>query len=263
MASLTYYDCNAMLGRYFNPAFGDYLTAGALEQLYDRYGISAGVVYHSSAKDYSPAYGNRALLDELKGRERLHGAWVVTPHHTCEMEKPEQLTSSFRSSGVRMARIFCGSRYYTRSLDLFVYAALLGALEHHRIPVMVEFDAEQSGGGSLDDLVWQDVRAVLDACPRLRFVLACPKSTGLNRNLFPLMEKYENLFLETSGYQLFGGLETVSRRFGARRLLYGSRAPYFDPAPGMIAIQYSELEESEKRMIAGDGLSALLREVRL
>jgi predicted TIM-barrel fold metal-dependent hydrolase len=195
------------------------------------------------------------------GRQRLHPCWVIVPHHTGEMPHPEKLAPALLGSGARMARIFCGEKYYSERLDPFAYGALLEMLEHHRIPLMVEFEVKDNGGGALDTLNTKDLRSVLDSFPQLRLILACPKSTGMNRVLFPMMERYEHLALETSGYQLFGGLEVMTTRFGAKRLLYGSRAPYFDPAPGMIALQYAELEETQKQLIAGENLRKLFSEV--
>jgi predicted TIM-barrel fold metal-dependent hydrolase len=263
MATLEYFDCNAMLGRYFNPAFGQYLTAAELQLEYDQFGVSGGMVYHASARDYSADYGNEALLREIEGRAGLYPSWVVVPHHTGEMLSISELQRRLKESKVRLVRIFCGRWYFTDSLDRFIYGELLEMLDHHRVPVMVEFDTYEPAAGALDSQVWRDLQTVCESFPELRLILACPKSTGLNRAIFPLLEKHKHFAMETSGYQLFGGYETLVRRFGAQRLLFGSRLPYMNTCLGMAALQYAEIEDHDKQLIAGGNLRRLLSEVNL
>jgi hypothetical protein len=261
MSKLNYFDCNAMIGRYFNPAVGRFLTATTLEEEYDYFGVSEGLVYHASAKEYFPPLGNQALIKELKGSQRLHPAWVITPHHTREMPGPNEVVQGLKENGIKVVRIFCSRWCYANSLDPFIFSELLEVLQHHRLPVMVEFDMGE--GGSVDSRIWRDLHSVCTSFRGLRVILASPKSTGLNRALFPLFEKHEHFALETSGYQGLGGLEAVVELFGASRLLFGSRAPYMDIGPGMVALQYAELNPEDKELIAGGNLRRLLSEVML
>ena len=48
----------------------------------DYAGIDDALVYHSLAKEYVPMLGNRQLMDEISGHERLHPCWVVMPNGT-------------------------------------------------------------------------------------------------------------------------------------------------------------------------------------
>jgi predicted TIM-barrel fold metal-dependent hydrolase len=252
-----------MLGRYYTSAFGTFLSAAAIGNEYRAAGIEGGVVYHATAREQDPMHGNEALMREVEGYPALEPAWVVTPHTTEEAPAPQVLARALKARGVRLVRIFCGRDAYSPTLDSFLFGELLEMLEHHCVPVMVEFDSSEYGGGGFDNIVWRDLEAVCRSFPELRLILASPKSTGLGRFFFRLMEIHDRFALETSGFQLFGGLETVVRRFGAHRLLFGTRLPHFDASLHMVAIQYAELEERDKRMIAGDNLRSLLAEVAL
>jgi predicted TIM-barrel fold metal-dependent hydrolase len=263
MAPLEYFDCNAMLGRYFNPAFGQYLNVEQLLQEYEEFGVKGGVVFHATARDYSANQGNDDLLKQIEGRPELHPAWVLVPQQTGEMFRLSEMADKLKKSNVRLIRIFCGRWYFTDSLDQFIYGELLELLNHYQVPVMVEFDTYEPAAGALESQVWRDLQGVCRSLPELRLILACPKSTGLNRALFPLFEKHEYLALETSGYQLFGGYEAVVHRFGAQRLLFGTRLPYMNTCLGMAAIKYAEIDIHDKELIAGGNLRRLLAEVKL
>ena len=79
-----------------------------------------------------------------------------------------------------------------------------------------------------------------------------------SRQVYALLAETSNVYIETSAFQLHGGIEDVCARFGARRLLFGSAAPHFDPAPSVMAIRYAGISQEEKTMIAGGTLRALL-----
>lgn len=260
---INYFDCNTMLGRYYNAAFGNFLTPSLLEERYDVLGVGEGVVYHAKARDHSPLIGNKQLISEIKGHPRLHPAWVVVPHHTAEMEPPQDLFKNLKSNGVRIVRIFCGNWYYTSTFDLLIYGEIFEMLEHYKVPLILEVDIAEFDSSGLILHIWRDLYSMLKSFPLLRLILTLPKLGGFDRYLFPLMEKYEYLTIETSGYQLFGGYEIITKSFGAKRLLFGSRAPYMDIATGMITLQYAEIDPQDRALIAGGNLRRLLKEVSL
>lgn len=257
--TLNYFDCNAMLGRYYNPVRGDYLTASNVVSLYEQFNINEGVVFHASARDYNAMHGNELLTKEIQQRENLHAAWVVLPHHTEEMSKPEELAQQLKHNNVKIVRIFCGHWHYMHTLDPFVYGQLFEMLEHYQIPVMVE----AVGAGGVDTHIWRDIQTVLASFPELHFIFLYQKTAGLNRYLFPLFERFENFMLETSGYHHFGGIETIVKEFGPRRLVFGTRIPYCNIPVSIAALQYAEISIDEKKLIAGDNLRHLMSRICL
>lgn len=256
---LSYFDCNAMLGRYYNPVRGGFLTASNIISLYDQFGIDEGLVFHASAVTYNAVHGNDLLIRETQGRENLHAAWVVLPHHTEEMAKPEELARQLKQDNVAAVRVFCGHWYHVCTFDPFIYGDLFEMLAHYRIPVMVE----TAWSGGIDSHVWRDIQAVLSLFPELPFVFVCQKAAGLNRYLFPLFERFENFMLETSGYHHFGGMEMIVRKFGPQRLLFGTRIPYQNVPVSIASLQYAEISIDDKKLIAGDNLRRLLSEISL
>jgi predicted TIM-barrel fold metal-dependent hydrolase len=55
------------------------------------------------------------------------------------------------------------------------------------------------------------------------------------------------------------GLEQVAAHVGAQRLLFGSRAPIYEPLVPMLRLATSTLSAEEKRMVAGGNAVRLLR----
>ncbi len=50
-------------------------------------------------------------------------------------------------------------------------------------------------------------------------------------------------------------------RFGAERLLFGTRLPYFTPGSAIGMLSYAGISEAERTRIAGDNLRNLLARV--
>ena len=86
------------------------------------------------------------------------------------------------------------------------------------------------------------------ARPKLRLVLT-NVTFRIDRNLYPLLSRCENLWVETSGYKPFCGLTEICRDFGAHRLLFGSGMPVSSCASAVALLAYAELEEDENRKL--------------
>ncbi len=221
-----------------------YLLEDLLAEM-DYAGIDDALVYHSLAKEYVPMLGNRKLMDEISGHERLHPCWVVMPAGTGEMPHPRALVGEMLERGVKAVRLF--PQEHSFSLSDWCSGELLRELEKHSIVAIME----------IDQIGWDGLNGLCSQCPNLPLII-----TGLgyriNRYLYPLMDKFENLYVETSQYQNHKGVEAICARFGAERLVFGTKLPYFAPGPAMTMINYSLISDEEKKMIAGGNLSRLL-----
>jgi predicted TIM-barrel fold metal-dependent hydrolase len=81
------------------------------------------------------------------------------------------------------------------------------------------------------------------------------------RNLYPLLAKFENLYVETIGFKVYGGIEDVCEKFGAGRLLFGTGAPKYAGSGAVGMITYAGISDAEKRMIASGNLERILESI--
>lgn len=245
MSELSFFDCNAQIGRYGVKHPEAFTTADALAEEMAYIGISEALVFHSMAKEYAPKVGNQMLLDDIRGRDAMHPCWVVMPHHTDEMPRPDDLLAQMKQAGIRALRAFPVLHQWR--LTDWCAGDLLDMLEANRIPFFLDMDQTN----------WDNVADILKAHPTLNLCLL-RTSYRCDRMMYPLMERYENLRIETATYAVPSGIEEVSRRFGARRLIYGTGLPVTEAGPSIAQITYAEISDADKRLIAGDNLRALL-----
>lgn len=256
MEPLTYFDCNSSLGRRGIVHPGSFVHPEDLIDKMDRYGIERALVYHSLAREYDPAAGNRMLMDELARlpANRLAPVWVVMPHHTGEFPHPRELVGDLKTHGVRAVAMFPSAQDHGYSLADWNCGELFGTLESCRIPLFIGWD--QFGGE------WNVLHALCAGYPQLPVVLT-GVTYRLDRNLYPLLHKCGNLRLELSGYKVHNGIEEICARFSAHRVLFGSGMPVFSGASAAAMLNYARISRENKERIARRNLEQLLEEVRL
>ena len=254
---LNFLDANCGVGPYYNPPPGHNWSADGLLRKMDELGIAEACPVALMGRDYDPWEANQWLVENLPASERLHPVWVAATHHTGEFPSPERLLAEMSQHGVRMLRLFLYPPLsYLDKLDLPILGELFDALDQHRVPLLLDCS---------DPLLLHaaELEPVLGGWPHMPLILSLPKVVQNERWFYYLWERYDNFYLDLPGYQVLGGIEAIVGRFGPRRLIYGSRYPYFTPAQSMLQLIYSEVGGPAKKAIAGDTLRGLLAEVRL
>jgi len=136
---------------------------------------------------------------------------------------------------------------------------LLEKLSEHQLPLFLDYDRAHWAENVVD---YSSVFRICKEFPALPLILV-REGIGSARYLYPLLEKFDNLYIETSYYQAACGLEDISTKFGARHLLFGTGLPAHEAGPPISMLLYSEISPDEKRMVAGDNLRSLLEAVRV
>jgi hypothetical protein len=245
--ALSFFDCNCTVGRLAVPQPGSFFTARELLAEMDYCGIDEALVYHTWAREYDPREGNRQLLAEIAGSERLKPCWVVLPHHTKETPAPDRLIVEMQSAGVAAVRIFPAVTSQRWSLSEWSAGSLLSILADHRMPLFVSFD----------QINWDTVYRLGTSYPELPLVVTEVRYEEW-RHLYPLLEKLANLHIELSWMVVHYGLETAVARFGAARFLFGTRMPIFSAGPELTHILYADISDADRALIAGGNLRRLL-----
>lgn len=255
---LSFFDANCMIGRYKNFQEGSFHTAERLLEEMAYYGISEALVYHALSRENHPTTGNPAILGEVEGHKNLHPAWSMLPSRSKELPKPHEYIHEALDNHVHAIWLFPGQFFYP--LSEWCIGSLLDELEEHRIPTFVDADPEYADFGS-DRFQWDHIDEMCRNHPGLQLILSAARFRTSNRLLYQLLERHNSLFVEISGMWFYRGIEFICREFGAHRLIFGTRMPLRDPACAIAMVNYAGISDEEKRMIAGDNLRRLLKEV--
>lgn len=228
----------------------DYSLESLLRRM-EEYNIERALVYHAMAKEHDAPTGNERLMDEIRGHDNLLPVWALLPHHTGEMEAPEALVRTMLSRGVKAATMFPAPGYHNFSMKRWSVGPLMKALAGHRIPLILGMD-QLGGMEGLGEFAMEYPENP---------IIATNLNYRVDRILYALIDKMPNLYLETSAYKPFFGLQEFVKHFGAERLVFGSGMPAIDPAASAAIVTWSGLPADQQELIAHGNIERLIAEV--
>lgn len=241
-----------MLGRWKKNTGTCFYRSDDLIGVMDKSGISKALVFGSHAKFSQIDKGNDKLVEDIGNNERLIPCATALPHHTKEFVDPGSFTGYLKSRNIRVVRIF--PDFHGVSLYTWLWEDLFNTLETLKVPVFIDL----SLGHWSQEINWGKIHDLCASFPKLPFVMV-RMGVKTDRYLYPLFDKFENLHIETSYYMVNNGIENMVRNFGAKRLLFGTGMPVYKPEPPMKIIEFADISEEDKRMIAGKNLMDLLK----
>ncbi|MDO8684729.1 MAG: amidohydrolase family protein [Armatimonadota bacterium] len=255
MTGLRFFDAHCYVGRYKTFKPGSFYKIDDLQRQMEYYGISEALITHSMSREHHPIDGNAAVLNEIIGKQNLHASWSLLPPASKELPPPGKLIPDMISKNVKAVKLFYGN--YSFPISEWCIGELLDELEARRVPTFIDPDTELCNWDE-DIFDWNSVDALCAAHPALPVILQEGRFRSSNRLLYQLLDRHANLHIELSGYWAYHGIEFITREFGARRLLFGTKMPFRDPACAIAQLSYSDIPDEDKALIAGDNLRKLL-----
>lgn len=253
---MDWFDCNCWYGVPKSPPPAPAETTEVLARELQRAGIGRALVRNAAIWEESPVVGNRLTSEGCAGDERLSPAWAILPPHTGELGDVAEFLEAMRAAGVRALWAYPAKHRYI--LNATTMGGLLEELQDRGIPL---FLARRELPGACE--VYEVADRILADFPRLRLVITAHGSWGEDRLFRPLMARYPHFAVDTSRYELDGGIEDVCRAYGPDRLLFGSNFPETPMGGPMLTLLHAEISDDDRVLIAGGNLRRILEEVRL
>lgn len=241
---IRFFDCNMRIGRAGVIRPEHILDAQGLLNEMDYAGIESALVYHVWSQEWDAGGGNNQLIEELNTCGRFYPCFVPLPHATEELGSPPEFAADLRHRH-GAARLYPKAHNYT--LSEWCVGPMLEALSAQGVPVLIE----------MAQVTWDELAWMLGTYADLPVILLST-SYRINRNVYPLFERFSNLYLEIATYQVMRGIDDVARRFGPERLVFGTGLPLLDAGGPIAQITYAELPLAQKQMMAGGTLARLL-----
>lgn len=229
-------------------------TAEDLLEEMDRLGIDSAVVFHVVAREHAPRVGNDLLLREIAAHPRLVPAFVLLPPLTAELPDLPDLVARMTEHRAGLARIFPSSGLggHRFALREWCVGPLLTALEDNGIALGVDFSLFRR-----DEPPWDDIVEISQHHPDLRIALMDVQGRN-NRNLYPLLDRFGNLFVSSGGLNVHAGLEDLCTRFGAERVFFGSGSPSRSMGAARFVVDHSGLDQTQRAQVFGGTALRLL-----
>lgn len=250
-----FFDCNVWLGQPMNLPSGHFgptdFSAASLRRALDRAGIGGALVWHIAQHDGYPLTGNELVCRAIAGVEGLTPVWTILPTQTGEVGAEAFFEAAGRA-GVKAFRAFPGPNRYPMRAQ--VVGDLLERMTAARAPLMLSVPG---------DVSWDALYDLMRDFPELTVIVTSMGAWGSDRLFRPLLDEYPNVYVETSGHIVDGGIEEFVERYGPARLLFGSGFPQAHFGSCMLMLGHAEISPADRRAIAGGNVRRLIGEVRL
>lgn len=258
MLNWNFFDGRCKVGRHARqttPQWSPYLAEQLLADM-DHCGVAEALVLDCLSVENSPRDGNPRVLEQVKGHARLHPAWVALPPGSDETPAPQDMLNAMRRD--KIAALYLLPNQYRFSLSDWCIDELLAPMAAAKVPIFVSYDEVGPYVRAEDQTDWDAVVRMCQRWPDLPIILSAFRIRRGQRALYKALDACPNLHLELSGYWLHRGIEYLTQRWDASRLIFGSNWPTDGIGLTMATVACAEIDDAAKRMVAGDNLRRLV-----
>ncbi|MCR5485801.1 MAG: amidohydrolase family protein [Clostridiales bacterium] len=251
------YDCHLTYGASVN--IQPYKNCDTFSDLLDAVDVSeidGGLVRCRYSDNVGVRYGNgfaaRDVRSALDKGIFMRGVWAVLPPYTDETPKPEALFDEMKKNNI--GAVYINPSVHRYVPDMLTLGKTLSVIEENKIPIILSTEY-----GVSMELIYKIMRAF----PRLRALISDTDCWPNARRLYPLISEYENAVLDLSYVMDAGGIEDMTSRFGAEKLLFGTGFPARYPGSVLAMVRGADISERERELILGKNLENILSEANL
>ncbi len=244
MKQRKYFEILASVGRKCAPD-GDYPINPEIlleDMKYAR--VHGAAVLENTAREYSFVYGNRECLELAKKNPRFVSIAIVPT--TAALESgDENYLKNLLDSGVRAFAIGDEMRcaYNARTIR-----PIAEALMQYNRPLIVP---------GINEDKMERVDLIAEAYPELPIIIH-GASWGFGRSACELLSRRKNIYFDMSSMHLNNLLEMTREKFGIDRLLYSSAWPFRSMGAMKALVEYADVSEEEKDLVAYGNACRLL-----
>ena len=206
--------------------------------------VHGAAVSQAESADYSFVAGDAKLAETIRVEPRIYGVATLPPTAALETGDADYLRKlldvGFRGVKIMPSKFSCG--HDPRNME-----QIAGLLIERGLPLFYP-----AGEG------FEGLARLLEAYRGLNVILL-GAGWGDNRQLFPLLGRYERLHFEYSRNQANDILELTKEHFGIDRVLFGTGWPLTSMGALKALTEYAELSEAEKDAVAHGNACRLLR----
>jgi hypothetical protein len=181
---------------------------------------------------------------------------VMTPLLNQEFGGKNHVCDYMIKNNIKAVRLFPDAHNY--SMTLWNIEKIFKLFDEFSIPVLLDFRSLEGQSDVFFERIYEI--AVLYCHAPLVLLAAGYRFT---RILFELMDRCPNIYLDTSTFLTFHGIEEFTKYLGSERILFGSRMPFMEAGVSVGRVLYAGIGQEDKENIAFRNAQRLLDESTL
>lgn len=242
------FDCDLRYGRYVKPVgFRPCYMPDELLQEASRAGICGGLVRNVASDIVSVFHGNARLAEDLAAMpENYYGVWAISPSAAGDVPKPDQLHAAMKQN--RIGALYLNPIEHRFSPAPSVMGDYYSMATERRIPLFL----------ATDYIEQEDILRILESFPKLMAIVSVCSCHPTMRQMYPILEKFENVSLDLAFQWDDQGIEDITHRYGAHRMVYGSCFPELYMGGMLTMVRCADISDEDKQAILGGNFCRLM-----
>ena len=223
--------------------------------------ISNLIITNKLSLNYDWDVGNNELLSnkDLIENDKFFLCFVLTPDVHFKYNFDDYILNAFKHK-VRLFRFFPKSHLFY--LNDFYMCKIFKKLSDISFPIMLDFKELDITGNKYFAI--NDLERLLRKNKKIPLILETTlKQCMFNRFYYPLLEKFENIYLEISGMLLMDQIENFVLKFGSKRLIFGTNYPSNPLELSINRMLLSELSEEVKKDISYNNIYKIIKGIEI
>jgi predicted TIM-barrel fold metal-dependent hydrolase len=218
--------------------------------------ITNAIITSKLALNYDWNIGNNKLLESnlSQNTDNLYYSYILNPDVYFTYDFEEYLKKAYENR-VRLFRPFPKRQLFY--LNDSYMKEIYKILSKRKFPIMFDLKQLDITGAKYFDI--DVLEHVLDENENMPVILeASLKQCMFSRYFFPLLERFENLYMEVSGMILYDQIEHYVEKFGSRRLIFGTNYPNLPIEINTNRIMLANISQVDKENIAFNNLNNII-----
>jgi hypothetical protein len=211
----------------------------SIRQYMEEYKIRYCGLRSQYAVTYHPLDGNADLWNLVKDYPAILPVFTALPSVGGDFPDEEEFAADvIKKKGIGVYFEPFGDEL-TKSACLWTMGRYYEVLSSYKLPLMIK----------AEKISFHVIYELSKSYPSLKIVLLDIRYAMI-KDLYGLLDATRNLYLETSGLKGYRMIHDICKKYGAVRLVFGSRFPVFEPGTSLADLFYMDVSREEKQIVA-------------
>ncbi len=208
-----------------------------------------------------PIDGDNMLTDLINSKQSLIGS-MIFPNYFISREKDfDKYLKKKYSEKFKFCRLYPKTHKYL--IDNCSFKKIYFFLNKYCFPTIINLDEIDVTGNKA--INWQMISDISRQYPDIPIIIDGGNSKELmfNGYFYQLLEKSENVYLETHNLLGFNQIEDLTEKFGSKKLILGSYFPFYPEYLSYERIKYARISQGDKNNILSGNIKTILNNIKI
>ena len=235
--SLKFIDCNCSFGITRKAMPFMLKDKEEIKKELQKLNVVKAIVSHSSQKEFDLIYGNERVVSEVRNDDFFLPTMYLIPLETEEYKTIDEIDKFIDENSIKT--ITLSPSVHNFSPSVWNMREIYDYISQKKLPVLM----------SKNDYPFDLMYSILSEFKNLNVIYTDLGYTS-DRSVMNLLKIFDNLHIETSSYGTLDGIEFITEKYGAERLVFGSGMPYFSAGASVSRILFANISDENKERIA-------------